>query len=177
MPQSISTLWLPGRCTLTKDALIARVLSIEPLERVPNTGRERDDRDALTVRESRRAGSSHPDTRGISLFRPPAANPHLFSWDFTGTVKAPTLTWTDSAPLVEASGGLVSIHGLPRFYQRRADEAVASWMTRQDREVAIADKTACVAAALDAVSDEWPTMASVVSAGFHRASQWGFARP
>ena len=45
---------------------------------------------------------------------------------------------------------LVSIQGLHRFYQRRADEVVASWMTRQDRELAIADNLAYVAAVIDA---------------------------
>ena len=34
---------------------------------------------------------------------------------------------------------LVSIQGLHRFYNRRSQEVVASWMTRQDRELAIAD--------------------------------------
>jgi len=37
---------------------------------------------------------------------------------------------------------LVSIQGLHRFYQRRADQVVASWMTRQDRDLAIADNLA-----------------------------------
>src|SRR5262245_6614400 len=32
---------------------------------------------------------------------------------------------------------VVSIQGLHRFYQRRTEEIVASWMTRQDRELAI----------------------------------------
>lgn len=34
---------------------------------------------------------------------------------------------------------LVSIQGLHRFYQRRTSRVVASWMTRQDRELLIAD--------------------------------------
>ena len=34
---------------------------------------------------------------------------------------------------------VVSIQGLSRFYDRRTREVVASWMTRQDRELAIAD--------------------------------------
>ena len=49
---------------------------------------------------------------------------------------------------------LVSIQGLHRFYQRRANEVVASWMTRQDRELAMADNLAYVAAVIDAVDRE-----------------------
>ena len=51
---------------------------------------------------------------------------------------------------------LVSIQGLHRFYQRRANEVVASWMTRQDRELAIADNLAYVSAVIDAVEREYP---------------------
>ena len=40
---------------------------------------------------------------------------------------------------------LVAIQGLHRFYQRRDNQVVASWMTRQDRELAIADNLAYVA--------------------------------
>jgi len=49
---------------------------------------------------------------------------------------------------------LVAIQGLHRFYQRRTNEVIASWMTRQDRELAIADNLAYVASVLDAVVRE-----------------------
>ncbi len=61
---------------------------------------------------------------------------------------------------------LVAIQGLHRFYQRRANEVVASWMTRQDRDLAIADNVAYVNAALDAVIAEWPDPPAIVYAGF-----------
>jgi predicted esterase len=61
---------------------------------------------------------------------------------------------------------LVSIQGLHRFYQRRADEVVASWMTRQDRELAIADNLAYVAAVLEALDDEHPGSPRLVLSGF-----------
>ena len=51
---------------------------------------------------------------------------------------------------------LVAVQGLHRFYHRRANEVVASWMTRQDRELAIADNAAYVAGVVDAVGREWP---------------------
>lgn len=61
---------------------------------------------------------------------------------------------------------LVAIQGLHRFYQRRANEVVASWMTRQDRELAIADNLAYVAAVTDAVAGEYPGAPRIVFAGF-----------
>ena len=39
---------------------------------------------------------------------------------------------------------LVSVQGLHRFYKGRSQEVVASWMTRQDRDAAIADNIAYV---------------------------------
>jgi len=61
---------------------------------------------------------------------------------------------------------LVSIQGLHRFYNRRADEVVASWMTRQDRELAIVDNIAYAAAVSAAVSAAWSTKSPTVFAGF-----------
>ena len=61
---------------------------------------------------------------------------------------------------------LVSVQGLNRFYQRRTNEVVAGWMTRQDRELAIADNLAYVAGVMDAVDREWPGAPRVVLAGF-----------
>jgi predicted esterase len=61
---------------------------------------------------------------------------------------------------------LVSIQGLHRFYQRRANEVVASWMTRQDRELAIGDNLAYVHAVLDALDREYPGARPLVLAGF-----------
>ena len=60
----------------------------------------------------------------------------------------------------------VSIQALHRFYQRRTNQVVASWMTRQDREAAIADNLGYVANCLAAVAAEWPTLPNVVFAGF-----------
>jgi predicted esterase len=61
---------------------------------------------------------------------------------------------------------LVSIQGLHRFYQRRANEVVASWMTRQDRELAIGDNLAYVSAVIDAVEREYPGAMPLVLSGF-----------
>lgn len=46
---------------------------------------------------------------------------------------------------------LVAVQGLNRFYRGRSEDVVAGWMTRQDRETAIADNIRYVNGALDAV--------------------------
>jgi predicted esterase len=69
---------------------------------------------------------------------------------------------------------LVSIQGLNRFYQRRNNEVIAGWMTRQDRELAVADNLAYVSGVLDAVSREWPTTAPVVFSGFSQGVAMAF---
>jgi predicted esterase len=68
----------------------------------------------------------------------------------------------------------VSIQALHRFYQRRTDRVVASWMTRQDREWAIIDNAAYVASCIDAVAAEWPTLPAVVFAGFSQGAAMAF---
>ena len=67
---------------------------------------------------------------------------------------------------------LVSIQGLHRFYRGRSDEVVASWMTREDRELAIADNVAYVAAALDQVPHDPSTR--VVYTGFSQGVAMAF---
>jgi predicted esterase len=69
---------------------------------------------------------------------------------------------------------IVSIQALHRFYQRRTNQVVASWMTRQDREAAIADNIAYAAKSLDAVAAEWPALPKVVFAGFSQGVAMAF---
>ena len=69
---------------------------------------------------------------------------------------------------------LVAIQGLHRFYQRRTNEVIASWMTRQDRELAIADNLAYVEGVLDAASREWPGSPHLVFAGFSQGVAMAF---
>jgi predicted esterase len=61
--------------------------------------------------------------------------------------------------------GLVSVQGLHRFYTR-ANEVVAGWMTREDRELAIADNTAYVANVLSAVAEEFGITRPLIYVGF-----------
>ena len=68
----------------------------------------------------------------------------------------------------------ICIQGLHRFYERRTDTVVASWMTRQDREVAIADNVAYVAAIIDAEWNAHQVAAGVVYAGFSQGVAMAF---
>ena len=61
---------------------------------------------------------------------------------------------------------VVSVQALNRFYQRRTTEVAAGWMTRQHRELAIADNLAYVASVLAEVSSGWMTAGPLVFAGF-----------
>ncbi|HEV3486163.1 MAG TPA: hypothetical protein VG106_12195 [Vicinamibacterales bacterium] len=67
---------------------------------------------------------------------------------------------------------LVSIQALHRFYRGRTNEVVASWMTRQDRDVAISDNIEYVNAALDLVPHDPSTR--IVYAGFSQGVAMAF---
>jgi len=68
----------------------------------------------------------------------------------------------------------VAVQGLNRFYQRRTDAVIAGWMTRQDRELAIADNVAYVHAVVDAVAREWRVGEALVFAGFSQGTSMAF---
>jgi predicted esterase len=61
---------------------------------------------------------------------------------------------------------LVSIQALHRFYKRRSESVVASWMTREDRALMIQDNVRYVDAVLEALTRERPSRSTVVFAGF-----------
>jgi predicted esterase len=60
---------------------------------------------------------------------------------------------------------LVSIQALNRFYTKSQD-VVANWMTREDRELVIADNISYVRAVIGAVRRDYETTGTVVYAGF-----------
>ena len=69
---------------------------------------------------------------------------------------------------------IVSVQALHRFYRARSKDVVASWMTRQDRELAIADNVAYVGEVVDAVAREWPATANLVFSGFSQGVAMAF---
>ena len=60
----------------------------------------------------------------------------------------------------------VAVQALHRHYSEGARHVVGSWMTRQDRELAIADNIAYVRAVMDEVRAEYPTNGTLVCCGF-----------
>jgi predicted esterase len=60
----------------------------------------------------------------------------------------------------------VSVQGLHRFYARGGVEVVASWMTREDRTLAIRDNVAYAVAVHAAVRREHPARSPMVIVGF-----------
>ena len=60
----------------------------------------------------------------------------------------------------------VAVQALHRHYSEGARHVVGSWMTRQDRELAIADNVAYVRAVIDEVRAVYPTNGILVCCGF-----------
>jgi predicted esterase len=61
---------------------------------------------------------------------------------------------------------VASIQGLNRYYAGRSRSIVASWMTSQDRELAIADNVRWVDTVLDELEREFGAPQAIVYAGF-----------
>jgi predicted esterase len=69
---------------------------------------------------------------------------------------------------------IASVQALHRFYRGRTDEVVAGWMTRQDRDLAIADNLAYVSAVVEALAGEFPLAPTLVFAGFSQGVAMAF---
>ena len=67
---------------------------------------------------------------------------------------------------------LLSVQGLHRFYRGRTEQVVASWMTREDREAAIADNLLYVASAIETTPHD-PDK-PIVYAGFSQGVAMAF---
>ncbi len=69
---------------------------------------------------------------------------------------------------IPGSGGwvLAAVQGLHRFYDRKSEKVIAGWMTRQDRELAIADNVAYVRRTVEAIREEGLGEGPLVYAGF-----------
>jgi predicted esterase len=69
---------------------------------------------------------------------------------------------------------LVSVQGLNRYYTRKGD-VVAAWMTREDRELVIADNIRYVRTVLDAVREKFPDLPSrLVYCGFSQGTAMAY---
>jgi predicted esterase len=68
---------------------------------------------------------------------------------------------------------LVAVQALHPFYTRD-ERIVANWMTRQDRELAIADNVQYVGAVLDALRQHYATRTPLVFAGFSQGGAMAY---
>jgi len=67
---------------------------------------------------------------------------------------------------------LLAVQGLHRFYRGRSDQVIAGWMTREDRDVMIADNLAYVDRAIESVpATDRPR---IVHAGFSQGAAMAF---
>lgn len=69
---------------------------------------------------------------------------------------------------------VVSVQALHRFYSRGDRDIVASWMTREDRELGIADNIAYVKRVVSAVRAQHSTRAPLVYAGFSQGAAMAY---
>jgi predicted esterase len=113
-------------------------------------------------------------THGRVLVDEGAADPLRLLVGFHGYAQSADemLTWLRTIPGAE-TWTAVSVQGLHRFYRSRSEVTVASWMTRQDREVVIADNIAYVDAALTAAAGG-REIARLVYCGFSQGVAMAF---
>jgi predicted esterase len=91
-------------------------------------------------------------THGRVLLHEPAATSVGLLVGFHGYAETAEIQMERLAAIPGADAWtLLSVQGLHRFYRGRSEDVVASWMTRQDRDAAIADNIRYVDAAIAAV--------------------------
>ncbi len=96
-------------------------------------------------------------THGRYLVRPAASPARVAVVGFHGYGQHARRLLDEMAALPGAAAWLlVSVQGLHRFYERATQQVVAHWMTREDRELAIADNVAYVDAVVAAVAAAHP---------------------
>ena len=114
-------------------------------------------------------------THGRYLVRPPAGggpSPVLVGFHGYRENAALHMATLDRIPGSER-WLLVAVQGLHRFYTKGGDVA-ASWMTREDRELAIADNVAYIRRVVDAVRGEFRVSDALVFAGFSQGGAMAF---
>jgi predicted esterase len=103
----------------------------------------------------------------------PGPWPALFSFHGYGEDAATNMTALHRIP--DVNGWLlVAVQALHPFYTK-SERVVASWMTRQDRELAIADNLAYVTAVVEAVQREFEIVTSAIAfAGFSQGGAMAY---
>jgi predicted esterase len=67
-----------------------------------------------------------------------------------------------------------SVQALHPFYKRTTGEVIASWMTRLDRDLAVADNVSYVAGVVAEIKREQPTDGRLVYAGFSQGAAMAY---
>ena len=116
-------------------------------------------------------------THGRVLVRRPPAAPVAVVVGFHGYAEDASVQLRRLAAIPGADAWLlVSIEALHRFYRGRSEEIVAGWMTRRDREAAIADNLAYVDAAVERALEraQIPKSGPLIYAGFSQGVAMAF---
>jgi predicted esterase len=108
------------------------------------------------------------ETHGRYLVRMPGSRgPHPLLVGFHGYGENASLHLRALERTVsERPGAIASVQALSRFYTRADQQVVASWMTREDRELVIADNVAYVRSVVEEVRARYPVRPPLVFAGF-----------
>jgi predicted esterase len=110
-------------------------------------------------------------TTGAYLVVPPdrpGPAPLLLGYHGYGESAAVLLPWLQR--IAGAAAIVVSVEPLHRFYDRRTNGVVGSWMTRLDREQAVADNVAYVDGVVEAVAREHAHDGRIVHVGFSQGA-------
>lgn len=122
--------------------------------------------------------SAGPDVRTIAVTThgrylveaPAGAGPWPVLLGFHGYAETAGVQLAHLTRLDPAGAWLrVSVQGLHRFYTRQQD-VVASWMTREDRDLALADNIAYAEAVRAAVDASYATTGGFVAVGFSQGA-------
>jgi len=73
-----------------------------------------------------------------------------------------------------APWSLASVQGLHRFYRSGGEVLAASWMTRENRDLMIADNIAYIDAVIDAISSDFHQLTAIVYAGFSQGASLAY---
>lgn len=112
-------------------------------------------------------------THGRYLMAAPPGEADIVLVGFHGYAEAAEVQFDRLASIPGADRAvLIAIQALHRFYRGRTTDVVASWMTRQDRELAIADNLAYVEAVIrEVVGDRTPR---ILFSGFSQGVAMAF---
>lgn len=104
---------------------------------------------------------------GRYLVRPPRAGaPERWLVGFHGYAQSAAIFLPGLVQADPDARWLVASVQAPHPFYTRTDDVVANWMTREDRELAIADNTAYAATVLDQLEREFGAPRAIVVAGF-----------